>query len=396
MFNKLGKYRVNNFFYILFFLLALNISFFTTPDASSATQASFTWDPNPESDLVSGYRIFQRELNQPYDYSYPSWEGTATSGTISDLDESKSYCFVSRAFDIQGFESEDSDEICIEPSDISSQPPVVNEPPTAIATPEYLETTQEALVTLDGSASTDPDDGIASYLWTQIEGNPISLSDPTSAVTSFTVPVTDTFDKNIELRLTVTDHGGLKDTADCSISIMPNESPTLNSVRISGSSQVNESSETRYTLIAIYSDGDSNDVTGLANWSDNSSYADINNNGFLTASSVESNQSFAITASYEGRVDTFNVIIENIVSNNSPTADFGYATDKKTITFYDSSTDGDGAIVAWLWDFGNGIYDIEQNPKYRYKKYGNYLVTLTVTNSEGVKSFISKTVSIIR
>ena len=395
MFNDLGKYRVNNILYFLFFLLTLNFPFFTTQEAAASTQASFTWALNQEPDLA-GYRIFQRELNQPYDYSHPSWEGTATSGTIYNLDESKSYCFVARAFDIEGFESEDSEEACLEPSDISSQPPVANEPPTAIATPEYLETTQEAIVTLDGSASIDLDDGIASFLWTQIEGIPISFSDPSSAVTSFTVPVTDTFDKNIELRLTVTDQGGLKDTADCSISITPNESPTLNSVSIRGSSQVNESSETQYTLTAIYSDGDSNDVTGLASWSDNSSYADINNNGLLTASLVESNQSFAITASYEGLVDTFNVIIENIVSNNSPSADFGYSVDKKIISFFDSSTDGDREIVAWLWDFGDGIYDIEQNPKYRYKKFGNYLVTLTVTDSEGVRSSISKTVSIIR
>ena len=108
MFNDLGKYRVNKIWEVLFFLLTLNFPFFTTQEAAASTQASFTWAPSQEPDLA-GYRIFQRELNQPYDYSHPSWEGTATSGTIYNLDESKSYCFVARAFDIEGFESEDSE-----------------------------------------------------------------------------------------------------------------------------------------------------------------------------------------------------------------------------------------------------------------------------------------------
>ena len=321
MFNNLSKHRVNSFINFLFLVLTLSFSFFTTPEASAETQASFRWNPNAEPDLA-GYRIFQREANLPYDYSDPSWEGTDTECTIDNLYEGRIYCFVVRAFDTEDLESEDSDEVCIELSDIPIQPPAVNEPPTAIVTPESLETAPNALVTFDGSASTDPDDGIASFLWTQIQGNPISFSDPTSAMTSITVPATDTLDESIVLRLTVTDHGGLQDTAECYLSILPNESPTLNSIRISGSSQVNESAEAHYTLTAIYSDGNSTDVTGLANWSDNSSYAYINNNGYLSTSSVESNQSFTITASYEGQVDSLNVLIEDIAANDSPEADF--------------------------------------------------------------------------
>ncbi|MBW2514080.1 MAG: fibronectin type III domain-containing protein, partial [Deltaproteobacteria bacterium] len=404
------KYWSNYLFHFLFIQLTLTFTFFSIPDASAATQASFEWSPNTEPDLA-GYRIFCREQNQPYNYANPSWEGTNTTSTIYDLDEGKSYCFVVRAFDTEGYESEDSIEACLEPSIISGQPPVAdagpdqivsegqtvvlngsnstdpddgiasyhwvqmgepvvnlfdpdtkqptftapaaglegtaltfeltvvdhdgnqgkdacvvnvtsqneppraiagddqtvdegtvvtldgslsldiddgissylwtqvgapavtlsdpassmptfiapdvgpdgvsltfhltvtdsgnlqhtdacivnvtwqNKPPTALVAPDYLETTGGALVTLDGSASTDADDGIASYLWTQIEGDPVSFSNPTSAVTSFTVPKTETFDKNIELRLTVTDHGGLKGTAGSTIYVMQNELP---------------------------------------------------------------------------------------------------------------------------------------------------------------------------
>ena len=489
MFRNSNKILFKNNFLFLFAFLTLSFLFLDIPDVSATTQASFTWDPNPEPD-VAGYRIFSHEINQHYDYTNPSWEGTDTYCTIYDLDESKAYCFVARAFDTEGFESEDSVEVCLEQADLPNQPPVENEPPyanagedqtvgegivvtldgassldiddgivsyewtqignpavtlsdpatqtptflapqvgpdgvsltfnltvtdtgglqntdscivnvswqnespTAIISPDYLETTQETLVTLDGSASTDSDDGIASYLWTQIEGDPVSLSTTTSAVTTFTAPKTEAFDKNIKLKLTVTDHGGLKGTADSSIYVMQYEPPTLNSVTISGPVQVDESSGAQYILTANYSDGNSSEVTGLANWSDNSSYANISNNGYLAAISVASDQLCTITSNYEGMSDTHNVTIDDVLSNNSPVVDFSYATKRKKVAFNDRSIDSDGTIVSWLWDFGDGTYNITQNPEHRYIKFGNYSVTLTVTDNEGISNSISKSLSI--
>jgi len=581
MVRNLSIYRFNYSFLLWFILLTLNFPFFFTPNASAATQASFEWAPNSEPDLA-GYRIFSREQSQAYDYANPSWEGTDVYATIYNLDESKSYCFVVRAFDTEGYESENSTEACLEPLEMPDQPPTAdagpdqivdegqtvllngsnstdpddgiasyhwiqigepslilsdpdaeqltfrapdvgfggaalafeltvtdhngnqgkdvcvvnvtwqnepptaiagadqtvnegvvvtlngslsldiddgiysyqwsqigvpmvtlsnpassnlsfiapnvgpdgvsltfnltvadagglqstdscivniswqNEPPTAVVTPDYLETTQETLVTLDGIASSDSDDGIASYLWTQTEGDPVSFSNPTSAVTTFTAPKTELFDKNIVLSLTVTDHGGLKGSTESSIYVMQNEPPTLNSIIITGTSQVNESSGAQYILTAIYSDGNSTEVTSFASWSDNSNFASINNSGYLSSSSVVSDQLCTITASYEGQSDTHNVIIENFPPNNSPAVDFSYSTRRKKVTFNDRSTDSDGMIVSWLWDFGDGRYNITQNPVHKYVKFGNYSVTLTVTDNEGASNSISKTVSITK
>ena len=100
-----------------------------------------------------------------------------------------------------------------------------NESPTAVVTPDYMETSEGNSVTLDGSASTDSDDGIISYLWSQVEGDPVSLSDPTSAVTTFTALKTDPLGKNLKFELTVKDLGGLQDTADSSIYVRQNELP---------------------------------------------------------------------------------------------------------------------------------------------------------------------------
>mgnify|MGYP001828912828 FL=1 len=223
-----------------------------------------------------------------------------------------------------------------------------------------------------------------------------SLSNPTAALTTFTTPKAESFDKNIELRLTVTDHGGLKDTVESSIYVRQNEFLTLSSVAITGPVQVAEGSGAQFTLTANYSDGSSNDVTSLANWSDNSSYTGITSYGYLTASSVPSDQSCTITASYEGRSDTYHVMIDDVPQNNSPVVGFSYSA-WRTITFFrDRSTDSDGTVVSWRWDFGDGNYSTRQNPWHRYARYGNYAVTLTVTDNEGASSSMSKTVSVTR
>ena len=176
-----------------------------------------------------------------------------------------------------------------------------NKPPTAAVHPDYMETTEGTLVTLDGSASTDSDDGIASYLWSQVEGDPVSLSDPTTAVTTFIAPKTDQNGKNIKLKLTVKDHGGLQGTADSSIYVRQNE-----------------------------------------------------------------------------------------LSNTPPVADFSYISRRTRVSFIDQSTDSNGSIVSWFWDFGDGKTSTSKNPTHSYSGYGTYTVSLTVTDDDGTRSSQSK------
>ena len=105
-----------------------------------------------------------------------------------------------------------------------------NEPPTAVVSPDYTEAPEGTLVTMDGSASKDSDDGIVSYQWSQVEGEPVSLSDSTSAITTFKAPKSDPLEKNIKLKLTVKDHGGLQGEAESFVYVSssskdPNNSP---------------------------------------------------------------------------------------------------------------------------------------------------------------------------
>ena len=102
----------------------------------------------------------------------------------------------------------------------------LNTPPTANAGPDQT-VDEGTTVTLDGSNSTDPDDGIASYQWTQTAGTPITFSDSTAAKPTFASPDVGPGGEALTFQLTVTDNGGLQDTDTCIVNVTwENEPPT--------------------------------------------------------------------------------------------------------------------------------------------------------------------------
>ncbi len=101
----------------------------------------------------------------------------------------------------------------------------VNDPPQANAGSDQSVYGGE-VVLLDGSASSDPDDGIKSYLWKQTNGSPVTLASPTESQASFTAPNVDT-DTTLTFLLTVTDNGCLQSTANCNVYVKQQVGPDL-------------------------------------------------------------------------------------------------------------------------------------------------------------------------
>jgi len=77
-----------------------------------------------------------------------------------------------------------------------------------------------AEVVLNGSGSSDPDDGVAGYLWSQTEGPPVVLPDPTAARPVFTAPRVSQSTRLV-FRLIVTDHYGLRSRDSCVVTVNP-------------------------------------------------------------------------------------------------------------------------------------------------------------------------------
>ena len=94
----------------------------------------------------------------------------------------------------------------------------------------------------------------------------------------------------------------------------------------------------------------------------------------------------------------FTVFISLTPQNKPPAASFTYSpsspTTADTIQFTDTSSDEDGQVVSWLWNFGDGGASALQNPTYRYTKKGTYTVTLTVTDDRGSTNNESRSITV--
>lgn len=92
-------------------LAARSLLILWLPTGSLAdTELKFQWDPNPEPD-IAGYSVFSRLEGQEYDYHQPDWDGQDTECTIYVEDVETPHYFVVRAYDLDGFESADSNEV---------------------------------------------------------------------------------------------------------------------------------------------------------------------------------------------------------------------------------------------------------------------------------------------
>ena len=91
----------------------------------------------------------------------------------------------------------------------------------------------------------------------------------------------------------------------------------------------------------------------------------------------------------------FNLIVEK---NTAPSAEFTYTPNfprvTDTIQFQDLSTDSDGRIVSWSWNFDDGTTSNEVNPTHQYSQSGNYQISLTVWDDDGAFSTVTKAITI--
>jgi len=486
----LSKYRFNYSFLFWFVLLTLSLLVFSIPNSSGSTQVTLEWSPNSEPDLA-GYTLFCREQGQNYDYANPSWEGTDTTCTIYDLDETKTYFFVVRAVDTEGFQSSDSNETFLEAGTTpDNQPPIadagpnqtvnegqlvgldgsnsldsddgiasyvwvqtsgpqvtlsdpngqqstfttpdvgaggdsltfeltvadhngiqsadscvvnvtwLNEPPQANAGLDQT-VNDGAVVTLDGSYSLDIDDGIACYSWNQISGPSVTLSNPASFQPIFTAPNVEPDGVSLTFNLTVTDAGGLQSTDSCIVNISwQNQPPTA----VIAPDYMESIEETLVTLDGSVST-DSDDGIASHLWTQvEGDPVSISNptSAVMTFTAPKTDQNgknlkFKLTVKDIGGLqDTADssIYVRQNENPNNPMAAFSVVLSKKVALFTDNSSHTDSEIVSWFWDFGDGKTGTEQNPEHRYIKFGNYSVILTVTDDRGGSNSISKNVTI--
>ena len=81
-------------------------------------------------------------------------------------------------------------------------------------------------------------------------------------------------------------------------------------------------------------------------------------------------------------------------ANVNPTAAFTSSCRQLACSFNGSaSTDSDGSVVGYAWNFGDGSTGSGVSPSHTYGGTGNYTVTLTVTDDRGGTGTTSQTVA---
>lgn len=188
----------------------------TSTDSTSITisapelvpgQITLAWDKNPDA---AYYKVYWGDAPGSYTSESEPIVSPTTTYTVTGLGEML-YFFAVKAFNVCDMGGEFSPEIAADRR-------AVNELP--IASAGEAQTVQGlSTVSLDGSGSTDPDDGIATYLWLQTGGTPVNLSDPTAVAPTFIAPDVGTGEVSLTFTLTVTDNGGLQSSDTCVVNV---------------------------------------------------------------------------------------------------------------------------------------------------------------------------------
>jgi len=108
---------------------------------------------------------------------------------------------------------------------------------------------------------------------------------------------------------------------------------------------------------------------------------------------------FNVTLTVTDDLGKKSIFVQTIIVNALPRAVIGANPEvqfiNEPIAFSgEGSTDVDGNIASFLWDFGDGNDSTQPNPQYTYEEVGSYMVTLTITDNRGAQSVDTRFVRI--
>ena len=236
----------------------------------------------------------------------------------------------------------------------------------------------------NASESDDPDGDIVSFDWDFGDGTTgkgETVTHRYGGSGSFTV------------LLKVTDDDGNVDTASQTVSIGDNRDPVASFFYTPSNPVVDQ--------VIQFNATDSNDPDGTIE-----KYQWDMGDGTTLYGSIVSHQytgsgTYTVYLQVTDNSDNTGSTSQNITvdDNQSPTASFVYSPTTpeagERVHFNASaSTDPDGIITSWDWDFGDGRHGSGEEVNHTYTDGGTYTVVLVVTDDSGNTDSVSKTVTV--
>ncbi|ALO67794.1 hypothetical protein AS189_16540 [Arthrobacter alpinus] len=230
-------------------------------------------------------------------------------------------------------------------------------------------------LTFDAGASHDPDGQIVNYAWDFGDGQT-----GTGASPSHSYSTAGTF----QVKLTVTDNrGGVSSvTQPVTSTLPPNQLPTATFTSSTHNLEVSvdgtTSSDSDGTVVSYAWDfGDGHTATGIT-----TDYT------YLAAGNYTIK--LTVTDDRGGTGTTTKQVTVAPAPNSPPTAAFTSSTTGLSATFDgNGSSDTDGQVVSYAWDFGDGTSLTGTTPTHVYTVAGTFTVTLTVKDNQGATATIS-------
>lgn len=262
-----------------------------------------------------------------------------------------------------------------------------NKKPKAIPGPAQT-VNEQTPVTLNGSASSDADGTIASYLWQQTSGTPVTLSGANSSQASFTSPLLKKAAK-LGFKLTVTDNLGATASKAVKVTVKPvNTAPVANA----GSEQ-NVLLGAAVTLNAGGSSDSDGQIVKYLWKQTKGKKVKLSSSSVVapsfTAPAAAEQLSFTVAVTDDEKATTVSLPVNINVAATVPAAlSASLDLDKTTLTKNATLTatahaSGGKAGYSYSIDWGDGsALASSANATHSYAALGSYTVTLTVTDAD--------------